>query len=135
MKRNFLSKVIRTIVMTIALCYALPSFAQHNPWELIYEHTATNAFYITENGNMLLADLLFDYTGGIFISTDNGGSWEKCDIEDNNYNIFIEHNGYVFAAGSGSYIARSANDGVTWEMISYASAVEDALGDNIPYTL
>lgn len=135
MKRNFLSKVIRTIVMTIALCYALPSFAQHNPWELIYEHTATNAFYITENGNMLLADLLFDYTGGIFISTDNGGSWEKCDIEDNNYNIFIEHNGYVFAAGSGSYIARSANDGVTWEMISYASAVEDALGDNLPYTL
>lgn len=134
MKRNLYSKVIRIIAMSIALGCVIPSFAQHNPWKLLYKLPATNAFFITDNGNMLMADFLYDLTGGIYVSTTGGATWEKCAVEDKNYNVFLENNGYIFAAGLGGSIARSADNGITWELLSYGSAVEDILGENLPYT-
>ncbi|MBQ8759986.1 MAG: T9SS type A sorting domain-containing protein [Bacteroidales bacterium] len=135
MKRNLYSKVIRIIAMTIVLCCAWPSFAQHNPWKQVHKLPATNAFFITENGNMLLADYLFDLSGGIYVSTNNGGTWEKCAVEDRNYNIFIENDGYIFAGGYGGSIARSDDNGLTWELFNYGPAVVDLLGENLDYTV
>ena len=115
----------RFIAIIIALCFTLSTEAQNNPWKQVCKLPATNAFYITNSGNMLLADYLFDMNGGIYISTDKGNSWEKTDVQDYNYNYFVENENYIFAAGYSAHIARSADDGLTWEVISYADAVEE----------
>lgn len=125
----------RFIAIIIALCFTLSTEAQNNPWKQVCKLPATNAFYITNSGNMLLADYLFDMNGGIYISTDKGNSWEKTDVQDYNYNYFVENENYIFAAGYSAHIARSADDGLTWEVISYADAVEEELGENLEYTL
>lgn len=134
MKRNLYFKVIRTIAMSIALLCAVSSFAQNNPWKMLYKLPATNAFYITNSGNMILADYQFDFSGGIYVSTDDGRTWTKNAIEDKNYNLFVENDDYVFTAGCAGYMARSADDGVTWEQIDYRAAVEPVLGENVEYT-
>ena len=135
MKRNLYFNIIRKIAITLVCCLSLSANAQTNPWELIRHQPATNAFIITENGNMLIADFLFEKNGGIYISIDKGVQWKKVSIEDCNYNIFLEENGYIFAGGDGTHIARSADNGLTWELLSYASAVEDVLGENTPYAV
>lgn len=135
MRNNIYLKIIKTIVLTIALCCALPSFAQNNPWKKVYNLPATNAFYITESGNMLIADYRFDMDGGIYVSTNDGQTWEKNAVQDKNYNLFIENDSYIFAAGAGGYIARSADDGLSWELHNYGPAVEELLGGNLAYTV
>lgn len=125
----------RFIAIIIALCFTLSTEAQNNPWKKVYNLPATNAFYITNSGNLLLADYLFDMNGGIYVSTDKGQSWVKTDLQDYIYNYFVENDNYVFAAGGSGYIARSADSGLTWELVSYAEAVEDELGENLDYTV
>ena len=110
--------------MAFACILSFSAFAQTNPWELIRHQPATNAFIITENGNMLVADYLLEKDGGIYISNDKGAQWKKVSVPDHNYNLFLEGNGYVYAAGDSACIARSADYGVSWEMLSYASAVD-----------
>lgn len=135
MKTNLYFNIIRKIAIAFVCCLSLSSFAQTNPWELIRHQPATNAFHITENGNMLIADFLFEKNGGIYISIDKGLQWKKTGAADYNYNIFLEGNDYIFAGGDGTHIARSADDGVNWEILSYASAVEDVLGENTEYAV
>ena len=135
MKINLHSNFIKKIAMTFACFLSLSVFAQTNPWELIRHQPATNAFIITESGNMLIADFLLEKNGGIYISNDKGVQWKKTAVADYNYNVFLEGNGYIFAAGEGANIARSSDNGVNWELLSYASAVEDVLGENVPYAI
>lgn len=135
MRRNHYSNFIKKIAMAFACILSLSAFAQTNPWELIRHQPATNAFIITENGNMLVADYLLEKDGGIYISDDKGAQWKKVTVPDHNYNLFLEGNGYVYAAGDSASIARSADYGVTWEMLSYASAVEDVLGEYVEYAI
>ena len=72
MKNNYFSKIMRTIMMTLILNFALSAYAQNSPWEKVYDLRATNAFHITNSGNLLLADYLFEMNGGIYVSTDKG---------------------------------------------------------------
>lgn len=133
--KNIYFKVMRTIMMTVLLSFALSSYAQKNPWEMVFDLKSTNAFYITESGNMLLADYLFEMDGGIYVSTDKGQTWEKAAVEDYNYNYFVENENYVFAAGAAACIARSADGGLTWELVGYADAVMEALGYDVGSTV
>ena len=65
MKINLRFNFIKKAAMTLACFLSLSVFAQTNPWELIRHQPATNAFIITENGNMLVADYLLEKDGGI----------------------------------------------------------------------
>ncbi len=96
-------------------------------WKLLKECTAAYGMHITKSGNMLLSDYLFDQTGGIYVSTDGGNSWEKTDVADYNYSRFVEADNYVFAIGKEGNIARSADEGKTWTVVNYTSALEDVL--------
>lgn len=98
--------------------------AQGAKWELFYSLPATYTFHITQEGNMLVANYVWDNTGGIFLSTDQGKTWKKTAVKDYHYSDMLEGNGYVFAAGMGAHIARSADGGQTWEILSYARALE-----------
>lgn len=104
-------------------------------WEQIKECPATYTFYITKGGRMLLSDYLYDGNGGIYTSDDNGASWEKADVADYCYNKFFEDEGYVFALGNAGRIARSADEGRTWELLNYQYAVKDLVDEKgLDYT-
>lgn len=135
MKKYLYSRVVRTLMILLFVCSSLSSKSQNNPWEMIYRLPAAYAFHITDNGNMLIADFIFEFTGGIYVSTDKGENWNKTNVEDFNYTVFFETENYVYAPGAATKIARSADDGLTWEVISYAEAVEDELGENLPYSV
>ena len=72
---------------------------------------------------MLASNYVWDNSGGIFLSTDQGKTWKKTAGKDYHYSEMLEGNGYVFAAGMGAHIARSADGGQTWEMLSYSRAL------------
>lgn len=47
-------------------------------WEKVYDLTATYACHVTKSGNILLSDYQYmDYSGGIYISEDQGASGLK----------------------------------------------------------
>lgn len=118
----------KIFLLSMALSLLATSFSSHAAkWEQILSQPATNAFYIAKNGNMLLADFMFDGTGGIYLSEDNGETWEKTPAPDYTYNIFIENDDYIFAAGAMANIGRSADGGKTWETVSYARAFGEVM--------
>ena len=61
----------------------------------------------------------------IFISANNGDSWQKITPPNNNYDInSVAYDGtYLFAALHGSGIARSGDEGLTWTL--YTSGITD----------
>lgn len=109
------------------LCLFLVSNKASAQWELMKECPAPYTMYVTQGGNMLYADYLFNRDGGIYLSQDKGATWEKADIADYNYSKFVEGGKYVFASGACGRIARSADGGKTWEMLNYGSALDGIL--------
>ena len=124
MKKHYFLQFKIMGILCLILLATCPAFAQ---WELAKECKAAYAVYVTKNGNMLMSDYLFDQTGGIYLSTDQGKTWEKTKIADHNYNTFIEAGDYVFAAGIGGCLARSADQGKTWELVYYTEPLKKYL--------
>lgn len=93
-------------------------------WEQIRQQYGALAFHIADDGTMILADYLFDGSGGIYISEDNGENWTKVDVPDYTYKFFVETDEYIFAGGGSAKVARSADNGRTWEVMSYADALK-----------
>lgn len=114
------------LAVTLLAVFLLPSLAeaQEAKWELFYTLPSTYTFHITKEGHMLATDYVWDETGGINLSTDGGQTWQKTDAPNYKYSDIIEGNGYVFAAGMGAHIVRSADGGQTWEVLSYARALD-----------
>lgn len=102
------------------ICLLLTACPKANAqWEFFKQLDAAQAVHITKGGVMLISDYNFDRLGGIHYSTDKGATWTKCDIADFNYNKFYETDEYVFALGYSGRIARSDDEGKTWELINY----------------
>ena len=85
--------------------------------------------HLSSEGNLLLADLTYDETSGIYLSTDGGENWTKTNAAGYSYNLFVENDEYIFAAGMGCKVARSDDGGKTWEVLSYARNVVDLIGE------
>ena len=141
MKKNYSFKLFKCLVVAVVACFASALYAQTPKWEKIHDFPGTNDFFITKSGNMLMADLLFDWNtyatiGGIYISKDKGETWTKTGAKDYCYNYFIENDEYIFAAAGACRVARSNDGGETWEMLSYQNQVVDVLGEeNLEYAL
>lgn len=127
---------LKTKFAVLAVLFSIFSMANAQVgWEQVFKLPATNAFHIAKNGNFIISDYQYDLSGGIHVSTDRGETWTKCSAPDYNYNIFVETDEYIFSAGYAGRIARSNDGGLTWEILSYARAVEDLLGEeNVDYT-
>lgn len=105
-------------------------------WQMVKFQDAAYAGYITKGGNLLLSDYTFDGTGGIYISADAGETWTKTDAEDHAYNKFYAFGDYIFAIGSNAAVARTADEGKTWQMVSYADAAKEVLDEGaVEYTV
>lgn len=135
MTKRIYSKTFKSIMLLLSIMLSTNIFAQEVAWEQIYKLPATNAFHIASNGNLILADYQYDFTGGIYFSEDKGQTWKKADVVDYAYNIFYENDEYIFAAGNACRVARSNDGGKTWELLSYKRAVEDALGEEADYSV
>lgn len=127
MKRNFYS-VTRVLLFVLCLLSATALNAQKG-WEQVHELPFTNAMHLSSEGNLLLADLTYDETSGIYLSTDGGENWTKTNAASYSYNLFVENDEYIFAAGMGCKVARSDDGGKTWEVLSYARNVADLIGE------
>lgn len=113
----------------VAAAFAAPLGANAAEWEQIHQLPTTQAHYITADGTHLLSDFLDSRKGGIYISTDNGTTWEKTDVRDYNYQKFYEANGYIFALGYDGRIARSEDGGRSWIVLNYTGTLEGVIED------
>lgn len=123
-----------SILLAILAVLAAPSAASaqlSGEWEEVFRLTGTNSFHITKEGNFLLSDLNYSGGSGIYISTDQGKTWEKTAVAGYDYSRFLEVDGYIFASGSSGRIARSSDGGKTWEVLNYTRALEGILDPGV----
>ncbi len=124
MRKTLLLKML--FAAFVVLAFAFQAQAQTG-WEQLYSIRAPYCMHVAPNGNMLVADYLFDGTGGIYLSEDKGKTWTKTDAPDYTYGKFIDAGEYIIATGAKCRVARSNDNGKTWEMCNYASALEGVL--------
>lgn len=132
------STLLRVCLFVVACCCFGSLYAQ--TWEQVYQLPTTKNIFVAPNGNLIASDFQYDYTGGIYYSTDQGETWTKCDIEDYCYNRMVVAGEYIIATGEGCHIARSKDNGVTWELLSYGYMFtdlisEEAIETNVAYGL
>ena len=128
MKRRFYSIMLRSLMgaAMVATC----SDAVAEGWEQIRELPNAYTHFITSTGRFLMSDLDLSRKGGISYSDDKGATWTQCEVKDYNYKNFYEADGYIYALGSmEARIARSSDDGETWEMLNYSNAIKDIVPD------
>lgn len=128
-----MKKIYRTILksaLTAAILVCVSANASAK-WEQVYELTSTYACHVSKSGNLIVSDYQYvDYSGGIYISEDNGETWTKTNAEDHCYSQFIEAGGYIFAGGEGCRVARSADEGKTWEVMNFSYVYADYLDED-----
>ena len=132
MKKHYLNLALRTLLLGGAFLMQQQVSAQ---WTLVKDQEATYAADVTPSGNLLISDYQFDGSGGIYLSTDKGSTWNKTEAFDFCYSKFLHFDKYIFAAGQGTCIARSEDEGKTWKNMFYSEAVNDVLGSNAQQTV
>ena len=126
--KKYYNALMKGLLLLVAVFGATSASAK---WEKVYDLTSTYACHVTKSGNILLSDYQYmDYSGGIYISEDNGQTWTKTDVEDHCYSSFYAAGDYIFAAGEGCCLARSADEGKTWEVLSFAYVYADYLTED-----
>lgn len=107
---------------------SVPTAAYAN-WEMLYQHPTCQAHFITSKGTHLMSDFRDDLKGGIYFSADKGKTWAKTGARDYNYHKFYEADGYIYALGVSGRIARSENDGISWEILNYTNSLQGVIED------
>lgn len=136
MMKNY-TLFFKSFICCIAILATTTASAQ---WEQIQVLPATQNIFVAPNGNLISSDFQFDYTGGIHYSVDKGATWTKADVEDFAYTRMIQAGEYIIASGEACHLARSKDNGVTWEVLSYAYMFtdyipEDAITYNVAYAI
>ncbi len=117
-------------LLLVALIVATATQQAWAKWERIQDLTAAYCVFVAPNGNLISSDFLFDdYSGGIYYSEDKGETWHKSDAEDHLYSNMIQAGEYIIASGDNCYLARSKDNGVTWEMLNYAYILYEYLDE------
>ena len=94
-------------------------------WEQIRALPASYIVFVAPNGNLIMSDFQYDYSGGLYYSEDKGETWIKADVEDFAYNTIIQAGEYIIASGELCNLARSKDNGVTWELLNYSYMLYD----------
>ncbi len=121
-------KKFYTLVIA-ALLVSICGTANAAQWEQIKSLEVPYCAFVTKSGNLLLADYQYDGSGGIYISEDKGETWTKTEAPDYCYEEFIQADDYIIALGMSARLARSNDEGRTWEILNYSSVVSEYLGE------
>lgn len=136
MMKNYKS-FLRLSVLLVALVSA---FSARAAWEQIQKLPAAQNVFVAPNGNLISSDFDFDHKGGIWYSQDKGATWTKCDVEDFAYTLMVQAGDYIIASGEGCNLARSKDNGVTWEVLNYGYMLVEYIGEegveyNVAYAM
>lgn len=72
-----------------------------------------------ENGNLIVSDDIYPDMGGIYLSQDQGKSWNKADAGDYAYTSHLVKGESVYLGGVECNVAISHNNGETWSNVSF----------------
>lgn len=123
------SQLIKTFIIIASLLGTATMHAQS--WEQIQKLPSAQNIFVAPNGNLISSDFQYiDYSGGIYYSTDKGDSWIKCNVADYAYCKMIQAGEYIIAAGEGCNLARSKDNGATWEVLNYAYMFTDYISED-----
>ncbi len=127
MKNNYFFNVkLLALLLTMSVT-TISAFAQ---WEQVQKQPSTQNVFVAPNGNLLSSDLLYtDRSGGIYLSEDQGVTWVKTDCKDYCYTKMVQAGEYIIAIGESCNIARSKDNGKTWEVLNYGYVFADILDD------
>lgn len=108
----------------------------HAAWERVLELPGAWGFHVcSKTGALLAADFKTYRDGGIYISEDQGKTWNKTNVKDYTYTRFVEAGDYIFALGYGCRIARSDDGGHTWEVLNYSRTMDGIIAaSDLDYT-
>ena len=121
-----MKKYFSLVVALFMVATAQQAWAQ---WEQIQQLPATQNVFVAPNGNLISSDFQFDYSGGIYYSEDKGETWNRADVDDFAYNTMIQAGEYIIASGECSTLARSKDNGKTWELLNYAYFMQEYIGE------
>ncbi|MDL2227265.1 T9SS type A sorting domain-containing protein [Bacteroidales bacterium OttesenSCG-928-K03] len=87
----------------------------------------------TANGNIIAAvDKYPDNNGKLYISKDNAGSWEECNVAGYNYSAYVVVENSVYMGGLFGNIAISHDNGETWTLSNLSEAIGENITDSYP---
>lgn len=121
------------LAVLLSFAAALPASAQ---WKQVCDAPMVEQVFVTSKGTVLVSS--WDETsnkGGIYRSTDNGETWTKTRARNYRWNTFLEANdSIVFAPGDGAHVARSLDDGETWQILSFEGLISEYVSSKeMPY--
>ena len=122
MKRTLL----KTSVFLLAFLTLPFSEANAQEWEQVLKLPCAYTCNVAPDGTLIASDYRIDGKGGISISTDQGATWKKTAAPDHSYSNFVVAGKYIFGIGIGGGVARSADNGQTWQWFSYLDLYEGA---------
>ena len=123
------------LIAVIALfCLNVSTVKAH--WEpTAYNKSAVWLLCEATNGNLIMADDIYPDLGGIYISQDGGGLWEKCDVGDYAYTAYLVKDESVYLGGVECNVAISHNNGETWSNVNFKELLPEATDNNPIYAM
>ncbi len=133
MRKSVLNFSYILSAILVAFAAALPASAQ---WQKVCDAPQVEEVFVTSKGSVLVSS--WDEAtgkGGIYRSTDSGDSWTKTKARNYRWNKFMEvRDSIIYTPGDGSHVARSLDDGATWQILSFESVISDYVsGKELPY--
>lgn len=130
MKRNFIKTVC------VALCIFFNASFVWGQWEpTSFSQQAVWALCEAENGNLIAADDIYPERGGLYLSNDEGKSWEKCDVENFAYTSYVVKGEMVYFGGVDCTVAISPDHGETWSTSHFRDLFPGAVNEEPIYAL
>lgn len=84
-----------------------------------------------DNGNLIAADDMYPDMGGIYLSQDQGVSWEKSDALDFAYTAQVVKDESIYMGGVQGNVAISHDNGETWSNVNFGNVLP-GLTENDP---
>lgn len=122
---------------TKTLLFLLISLAFLNPsiltaqWEPTGFTQSTWVLCQAENGNLIAANDIYPDLGGIYLSQDEGISWEQTNAIPYSYTAQVVKDSSIYLGGVGCNVAISHNNGEAWSNVNF-SALFPGVTENDP---
>lgn len=88
-----------------------------------------------ENGNLIAADDIYPDMGGIYVSQNNGVSWEKADALDYSYTSFVVKDESIYMGGVDCNVAISHDNGVSWSNVEFRNLLPGVTDNDVIYAM